>query len=233
MNIKGAWVTEYKKEKRQLNSLAFWLDGKWVDEYRYDISGTPCEVVVEDKKLIHVAQNVMELYPDDPDLGPQGAVSYIGVPLLDLDNCVLGHLAVLDTRPLPEESWINSVFRIFAARASAELQRLRAEDDVREREEKLSRLVDSAMDAIIELNNMFEVKMMNHAAEKVFGIKDDLISGKSFVNLLSDESAEKFQELIKELGVQPEGKRYIWISGGLKAKTSDGVLFPAEAARFP
>jgi len=229
LNIKGAWVTEYKKEKRQLNSLAFWLDGKWVDEYRYDISGTPCEVVVEDKKLIHVSQNVIELYPDDPDLRPQGAVSYIGVPLLDLDNCVLGHLAVFDTKPLPEESWINSVFRIFAARASAELQRLRAEDDLREREEKLSRLVDSAMDAIIELNNMLEVKMMNHAAEKVFGIKDDLIRGKSFVNLLSDESAEKFQELIKELGVQPEGKRYIWISGGLQAKTSDGVLFPAEA----
>ena len=90
LNIKGAWVTEYTKEKRQLNSLAFWLDGKWIDEYRYDISGTPCEVVVEDKMLIHVAQNVIELYPDDPDLRPQGAVSYIGVPLLDIDNCVLG-----------------------------------------------------------------------------------------------------------------------------------------------
>jgi len=229
LNIKGAWVTEYKKETRQLNSLAFWLDGKWVDEYRYDISGTPCEVVVEDKKLIHVAQNVIELYPDDPDLGPQGAVSYIGVPLLDLDNCVLGHLAVFDTKPLPEESWVNSVFRIFAARASAELQRLRAEYDVREREEKLSRLVDSAMDAIIELNNMLEVKMMNPAAEKVFGIKFDLIRGKSFLNLLSDESAEKIRGLIKELGIQPEGKRYLWISGGLQAKTSDGVLFPAEA----
>ena len=229
LNIKGAWVTEYKKENRQLNSLAFWIDGKWIDEYRYDISGTPCEVVVEDKKLVHVAQNVIELYPDDPDLGPQGAVSYIGVPLLDIDKCVLGHLAVFDTKPLPEESWVNSVFRIFAARASAELQRLRAEYDVREREEKLSRLVYSAMDAIIELNNMLEVKMMNPAAEKVFGIKDDLIKGKSFINLLSDESAERFQALIKELGVQPEGKRYLWISGGLQAKTSDGTLFPAEA----
>ncbi len=229
LNIKGAWVTEYTKEKRQLNSLAFWLDGKWIDEYRYDISGTPCEVVVEDKKLIHVAQNVIELYPDDPDLRPQGAVSYIGVPLLDIDNYVLGHLAVFDTKPLPEESWVNSVFRIFAARASAELQRLRAEYDVREREEKLSRLVDSAMDAIIELNNMLEVKMMNPAAEKVFGIKFDLIRGKSFLNLLSDESAEKIRGLIKELGIQPEGKRYLWISGGLQAKTSDGVLFPAEA----
>jgi len=229
LNIKGAWVTEYKKENRQLNSLAFWLGGKWVDEYNYDISGTPCEPVVEDKELIHIAENLVELYPDDPDLEPQGAVSYIGVPLLDIDGCVLGHLAVFDTKPLPEESWVNSVFRIFAARASAELQRLRAEYDVREREEKLSRLVDSAMDAIIELNNMLEVIMMNSAAENVFGIKVDLLKGKSFLNLLCDESAKKFPTLIQDLGSQPEGKRYLWISGGLQARKSDGTVFPADA----
>ena len=229
LNIKGAWVTEYDKENRKLNSLAFWLGGKWVDEYNYDISGTPCEPVVEDKELIHIAENLVELYPDDPDLEPLDAVSYIGVPLLDLGGCVLGHLAVFDTKPLPEESWVNSVFNIFAARASAELQRIRAEDDVREREEKLSRLVDSAMDAIIELNNMLEVIMMNSAAENVFGIKVDLLKGNSFLNMLCDESAKKFPALIQDLGSQPEGKRYLWISGGLQAKKSDGTVFPADA----
>ncbi len=229
LNIKGAWVTEYDKENRKLNSLAFWLGGKWVDEYNYDISGTPCESVVEDKELIHIAENLVELYPDDPDLEPLDAVSYIGVPLLDLGGCVLGHLAVFDTKPLPEESWVNSVFNIFAARASAELQRIRAEDDVREREEKLSRLVDSAMDAIIELNNMLEVIMMNSAAENVFGIKVDLLKGNSFLNMLCDESAKKFPALIQDLGSQPEGKRYLWISGGLQAKKSDGTVFPADA----
>jgi PAS domain S-box-containing protein len=229
LNIKGAWVTEYKKENRQLNSLAFWLGGKWVDEYNYDIAGTPCESVVEDKELIHIAENLVELYPDDPDLEPFGAVSYIGVPLLDLNGCVLGHLAVFDTKPLPEESWVNSVFNIFAARASAELQRIRAEYDVREREEKLSRLVDSAMDAIVELNNMLEVTMMNSAAEKVFGIKIDLLKGNSFLNLLCDESANKFPSLIQDLGSQAEGKRYLWISGGLQAQKSDGTVFPADA----
>ncbi len=229
LNIKGAWVTEYNKENRQLNSLAFWLAGDWVEQYNYNIAGTPCEPVVEEKELIHVADNVVELYPNDPDLEPLDAVSYIGVPLLDQDGCVLGHLAVFDTKPLPEESWVNSVFNIFASRASAELQRIEAENEVREREEKLSRLVDSAMDAIIELNNMLEVTMMNSAAEKVFGIKTELIKGNSFLNLLCDESAEKFPSLIQELGSQPEGKRYLWISGGLQAQKSDGTVFPADA----
>lgn len=229
LEIKGAWVTEYHKEDRHLNSLAFWLDGRFVDEYYYEISGTPCEPVVEDKKLIHVHENVIELYPHDPDLKPFGAVSYLGVPLLDVDGSVLGHLAVLDSKPLPEESWIHSVFGIFASRASAELQRIRVESEVREREEKLTRLVDSAMDAIIELNSRLEVILLNSAAEQVFGIKLDSIKNKSFLELLSSESVKRFPVLISELGKQPEGKRYLWISGGLKAKKSDGTLFPAEA----
>lgn len=57
----------------------------------------------------------------------------MGVPLLDIDGQVLGHLAVFDTRPMPEEPRAQTLFRIFAARAAAELQRLRAETEVRER----------------------------------------------------------------------------------------------------
>ena len=51
----------------------------------------------------------------------------MGVPLWDTEQKVLGHLAVLDTRPLPEEPRTLKIFQIFAARASGELQRIRVE----------------------------------------------------------------------------------------------------------
>lgn len=85
------------------------------------------------------------------------AVSFIGVPLLDVDGKILGHLAVLDSRPLPDAPNDRALIRIFAARAAAELQRIRAEAEVREREEKLGRLVNSAMDEIIELDQNYNV----------------------------------------------------------------------------
>lgn len=229
LNTRGAWVTEYLPESRRLSSLAFWLGEGWVDEYEYEIAGTPCEPVIERKNMIHVEDNVVDLYPGDPDLEPLGAVSYMGVPLLDIEGKVLGHLAVLDSKPMPEESRVISIFRIFAARASAELQRLRAESGVREREEKLGRLVDSAMDAIIELNNMLEINMMNPAAEKVFQTEADVSKQRSFLEFLSDESGEKLKGLIPELAVLPEGRRYIWVTGGLTGKKADGSFFRAEA----
>jgi len=225
----GAWVTEYDKERRRLRSLAFWLGGEWVQDYEYDIAGTPCEPVVEQARLIHVPDKLLELYPCDPDLKPVGAVSYMGVPLLDVDKKVLGHLGVLHTQPMPEEPESLAVFKIFAARAAAELQRLRAESEVREREEKLVRLVDSAMDAIIELDRDLRVTRLNRAGEKVFRCSGNEVVGRDFGRFLAAMDREKLIRLIGDLDARPEGERYLWIPGGLKARCGEGGEFPAEA----
>jgi hypothetical protein len=42
----GAWVTEYNQECRRLRALAFWMDGQWIQDYEIDITGTPCEQVI-------------------------------------------------------------------------------------------------------------------------------------------------------------------------------------------
>ena len=229
LNTQGAWVTEFLEESRRLRSLAFSMGGQWIHEYEYDITGTPCEPVIEDARLVHFSENVVTLFPKDSDLEKFGAVSYMGVPLIDLDGRILGHLAVLDTRPMPKQPRVLALFQIFAARAAAELQRLRAESEVREREEKLGRLVDSAMDAIIEIDENLKVTRVNSAAEKVFSCNTEEVVGEDFTRFLSGESRERLKKLIGELGARPEGQQYLWIPGGLKAMRADGENFPAEA----
>jgi PAS domain S-box-containing protein len=229
LNTHGAWVTEYIEESRRLRALAFWLGGRWIDGYEYDVAGTPCEEVIEDGRLVHVPENVLALYPNDPDLREMRAVSYMGAPLTDVDGGLLGHLAVLDTRPMPEEPRGLALIQIFAARAAAELRRLRAESQVREREEKLSRLVDSAMDAIIEVDQNLTVTMINSAGEKSFKCGADQIVGQDLTRFLSDECAERLTSLFSELDARPEGKRYLWIPGVLDARCIDGGEFQAEA----
>jgi len=229
LNIHGAWITEYLEESRRLRALAFWLGGQWLRDFEYEIVGTPCETVIEETRLIHVPDRVLELYPGDPDLRQEKAVSYLGVPLLDLDGKILGHMAVLDTRPMPEDPYVLAIFRIFAARATAELQRIRAEKEVREREEKLSRLVDSAMDAIIELDHDLKVTRLNPAAEKTFKCFSNEILHQNFGKFLTTEGNEKLRNLIQELQDLPEDKQYLWIPGGLKAVCAEGEEFQAEA----
>ena len=76
----GAWVTEYLPESRRLRALAFWLGGGWVPNFEYAIDGTPCEDVVASGRLVHIADNVITLYPKDEPGREMGAVSYLGVP---------------------------------------------------------------------------------------------------------------------------------------------------------
>ena len=229
LNTHGAWVTEYIEEYRRLRALAFWMGGEWIHGWEMNIDGTPCAEVINQRCLIHFPDNLLGLFPDDSDVKAIGAVSYMGMPLIDLDGKVLGHLAVLDTRPMPKEPTAQSLFQIFAARAAAEMRRLRAEKQVREREEKLGRLVNSAMDAIIELNRNLNVTRVNAAAEKVFGCSSQDIIGELFTRFLSSDSRERLANLIIDLDLRPEGERYAWIPGGLNALSASGEAFPAEA----
>ena len=103
---------------------------------------------------------MLELYAHDESLEPLGAVSYIGVPLFDTDGRILGHLAVLHDAADAGGRAFTAVFNIFAGRAAAELRRLRRDRDLYEREQKLSRLIDSAMDAIVELDG--ELRIVEH-----------------------------------------------------------------------
>jgi PAS domain S-box-containing protein len=225
----GAWVTEYLPEVRRLRALAFWLGGEWVEGFEHAIDGTPCAEVVEGRRLVHVPDSVLELYPDDDPGREAGAVSYMGVPLLDVDGRVLGHLAVLDRRPMPAEPRAVALIQIFAARATAELQRLRAEAKLREREEQLARLVDTAMDAIVALDQDLRVSRMNPAGERIFGCRIADAIGQPFAHLLSAESGARLAALVEEVAARPEGDRSLWVPGGLDVRRAGAGTFPAEA----
>lgn len=224
----GAMVTRYLPETRQLQAYAFWMDGTLLSDLVFDLAGTPCEQVITQRRLVHFAEGLLDHFPAD-NVRQFGLVSYLGMPLEDMDGTILGHLAVVDRRPMPEVPRVMAMFRIFATRAAAELQRLHREVAIREREEKLVRLVDSAMDAIIELDQGFQVTRMNAAAEKVFRCSNGQAADRDFGPLLSPESRAKLSELTRQLDARAEGQRYLWIPGGLTARPLEGSPFQAEA----
>ena len=230
----GAWVTEFDTAADKLKAFAFWLGSGWVDHYEYAVKGTPCEGVIYGCRAVHVPENVIALYPDDPDLRPVGAVSYLGVPLVEATGTVIGNLAVLDCRPMPEEPRALAIIQIFAARAGAEVSRLRAERELRAREAQVRGLVDSALDAIVQLDTGLQIVRANPAAEKTFRATRERLVGRSFPEFLTGDTASKFRRYVEALDTAPAAQRSIWIFGGLEARRADGVPFPAEAslARF-
>jgi len=228
LDVAGVWVTEYLPERKVLRSLAFWMNGNFIPHYEYKIEGTPCEVVIEKGCFVHYPERIIQLFPDDPDLSAFNAVSYAGVPLLKSDGTVLGHLSALDTKPLELPPELESAFRIFAARAAAEVNRLRAESTIRESEQRFSRLFDSAMDAIFELDEQFHIQRANGSAAALFTLSGEALADRKLTTLLTPASAQKLCSVAE--GLDSASRPFAWIPGGFDAVRSDGSSFAAEAS---
>lgn len=179
LNTHSAWVTEYIEKLRLLRALAFWADGEMITDFEIDIDGTPCKAVIESAELVHYPDNVLELFPSNSSLKKFKAVSYMGVPLLDSNGKILGNLAVMDTRPMPEEPQSLAIFQIFAVRAAAELQRIRAEREVQKREEKYRRIVETAGEGFLLMDQNFIINDVNEAYCKMTGFSRSEIIGKT------------------------------------------------------
>jgi PAS domain S-box-containing protein len=227
LDVAGVWVTEYLPEERVLRSLSFWLNGEFVKHFEYKIQGTPCELVVDQARVVHYPERIIELFPEDPDLVKLNAVSFVGVPFTRSDGRVIGHLAAVDTKPMKLTPELESAFQIFAARAGAEFRRIRAEAKIRESEMRLSRLFESAMDAIFELDEDFSIQRANGSAVALFGAPGKMLTDQKLPELLAPASAQKLAAVAKEL--DSECQRYAWVPGGLDARKADGSTFAAEA----
>ncbi len=225
----GAWVTEFLPSLQRLRALAFWLGDDFVEGYEYDIAGTPCEPTIRRKSHLHIPEAVVDLFPGDPDLPRVGAVSYMGFPLLDDRQRVLGNIAVLDTRPMPESFRHLALFRVFASRATAELLRLKAEAEVRAREEKLSGLFSGAFDAIVELDGDVEIQMVNPSAEALLGVGADEAVGRPFADFLTHRDRRRLAGFLSRLDGHAEDRRSLWIPGGISVSSAGGKTVAAEA----
>lgn len=132
IGVRYAFVTECTDQtKSRVRTLAFWSAGSLAGNIEYGLDGTPCEQVI-DGQVCHHSKDLQELFPRDRDLVTLGAESFIGLPMADASGEIIGHLAVLDDKPLIDASRAMSLLTIFAARAAAELQRLKAEQELRQ-----------------------------------------------------------------------------------------------------
>jgi len=116
--------------KRQVNVIALSADGNIVDNFSYLLDGTPCENVVGQKTCAY-PDKVQELFPRDIMLQDMGLVSYTGSPLFNTNNVAVGLIVVMDTKPMNDVARLTSVLEIFAARAGAEIERVKAEEHIR------------------------------------------------------------------------------------------------------
>jgi formate hydrogenlyase transcriptional activator len=180
-----AFVAEFADVNSRVRTLAYWSQDHIRDNQEWDLAGTPCQDVLRGS-ICHHPVGVKDLFPLDRDLMEMGIESYLGVPLCDATGGVLGHLAVFDERPMPAEPRRLFTFRIFAARAAAELTRLRSEKLLCESEQRFRDLYEEAPIAYVLEDLESRFISANRAALRILGLTSDEVVGTLGTSLVAN-----------------------------------------------
>lgn len=157
LHVRYSFVAECTDAtKNHVRTLAFWKDKDFAENVAFPLKGTPCERVISGEVCCY-PERIQKLFPDDRDLVTLAAEGYVGVPLRDSAGHILGHVAVIDDKPLHLQPHQMAVLKILAARAGAELERERAYKHAQRLNLELGALVDinRAIGRHLDRNELF------------------------------------------------------------------------------
>lgn len=115
--VSSALITQcVDQSMTRVRTLAFMQNNALLENIEYNLAGTPCHSVINGA-VCYFPEKLDELYPREA-----GKVSYLGVPFYDSKGNILGHVAILDEKPLQCDVNDVAILEIFAARGGAELE---------------------------------------------------------------------------------------------------------------
>ncbi len=233
LDVPIALVGEVRRnDPTRLHALAYWMGDRFADETDYELACTPCGQVHGQQPQLF-ACNLSERFPQAGGaMQAVAAESYYGHPLIGASGEPLGVLAIMDNRPMRDSEERASLMSIFAARAAAELERQRAEAEVRESEQKFSRIFQASPIAIsisrIDDGRYLEI---NDAYARQFGWARAEILGRTSADIGLWANLDKRKCLIEALREHGRVSGYETLLCN-RAGESHIILISAESLDF-
>jgi PAS domain S-box-containing protein len=130
----------------RVKTLGAAMDGK-PTSFEFELAGSAAATVAQGK-LCMCRSDAASRFPDDELLPIVGAQSLIAEPLNDQNQQPAGLIMVLYRRPMVSFRVVKHVMEIFSARAAAELNRKRREDQLCESEQRHRAFIARSADAM-------------------------------------------------------------------------------------
>ncbi|WP_447977089.1 PAS domain S-box protein [Candidatus Nitrospira bockiana] len=141
LGVKCAFIGEVQyANPERVRTVALWAEGRLDETAICDLDDLSGERILglESRFIDHGAK---ERFPGNRLLNALGVDSFYGVPLVDQTGELLGLLAVMDDHPMALSNEIETIVRIFAARAGVELDRQRTLKALRFSDQALRQLI--------------------------------------------------------------------------------------------
>lgn len=153
LGIRYAIITECTNEaKTHVRTLVYIERNKLLENFEYDLKGTPCEIVMTGQSYF-CTTDLDKLFPRE-----EGVKAYFAVPIFLRDGEIAGHLAVFDKKSLEIGPEKLNLLKIFASRAGAEFERQRKDAIIQANMERYKNIFDFSPVGMCE-EDFSEVKL--------------------------------------------------------------------------
>jgi PAS domain S-box-containing protein len=177
-------------------TIAVWRDGHFDDNTTYTLKGTPCGDMVG-KAVCCFPAGVSRLFPHAQVLQDLRAESFVGVTLFSHTGRSIGLLVVISRRPLDNRPQAETILQTVGLRAAAELERLDAEEKLREREDQYRRIVEQALMGV-GISNGNQVLFANKTLLRFFGYDNfEEFSKRSILDHVAPSSYKLISDRLK------------------------------------
>ena len=122
----------------------------------------------------------------------------------------------------PEKEFFVAVFDVITERKQAEIA-------LQTSEARLNGIIESAMDAIISVDEAQRIVLFNAAAEKMFGCPADQVLGQSLDRFIPERSRSVHRKAIRAFGQADSTKQAMGNLGIISALRANGEEFLVEA----
>ncbi|MBX9606288.1 MAG: PAS domain-containing protein [Gammaproteobacteria bacterium] len=153
LECRGVGIGRLVPGTTEVEVLGMWQDGATRPVFRFDTRGTPCErALASAGEVLVIEQSRCGQFEGCDALAELHPESYCAAPLRDLDGANLGLLFAFDFGPQGIDASADSLLRAAAARATAEMLRLRADERAREDEARMRFALEAGHLAMWEWN---------------------------------------------------------------------------------
>ena len=161
-----AYIAELMPGKlNHAETLSLIADGTFIDNIEVNLGGTPCETVV-DKEVCSYPADVQKLFPRAHMMSKLNVESYIGIPLKNSSGDCIGIMSVMYRRPITNVTKIESLLKIFASRASSEIERKRIDEALQNTLDELETRVKERTRELEESNVALKVLLKQRDNDK-------------------------------------------------------------------
>lgn len=166
LNVDYAFVGEYIANEGILQVKAMYPEGKLPTGHLISSSYSPSDEVIT-CGIAWYGRGVRELFPHDYSLKELEVDGYMGIAFYDADENPLGLIAIMSKQPINDASQKAALLKIFAVRASNEVQRRFAEKELRKSEANLKALFENALQAFLLIDSEMNIRALNKSARVI------------------------------------------------------------------